>query len=98
MNEKSIFFLILVLLIASTFSFLHGVTTKEWKGKLNGDGYIKIDEPLEEKTPFQITGRVFYKNLWRPVPIFWNKESIIIDIGPEFKDIPYYIIMIRYQS
>lgn len=92
--KKTLFFLIVFLF---SVSILSAGSVKEMKGKLNNNGYIQLNHSIEDKGSLSITGRVFYKNLWRPVPVFWNKQSIIIDIGPEYKGIPYVILIIRYE-
>lgn len=66
---------------------------KKWEGKLDSKGQIKIAMPGSVDAAFLLQAWVFYKGSWRQVSVFWNDQFIWCDLGPDFKDIAYRIVM-----
>ncbi|GEM_PF-3239434 len=82
------------ILIFSGFFSLHSQTSptsQKWEGTLDDKGFVEIVWTVSKEKPFFLEGWILYRSLYRPVPVFWNDQKLIIDAGPEFHKAPYKI-------
>ena len=60
-----------------------------FSGKLNSKGSVKIPYSIDTKKVFFIQSFLFYLKNWRPVNAFFNDKHLWLDLGPEYKELPY---------
>lgn len=66
---------------------------QKWQGNTDAMGQVQINISLSESNAFILQGWIKYKGYWRPIPVFWNNQKLWFDLGPEFKDTPYRIVL-----
>ncbi|MCB1146871.1 MAG: hypothetical protein KDK41_08965 [Leptospiraceae bacterium] len=63
--------------------------SRNFSGTLDASGKTEVRYTVSTDSTVFLQGWVLYRELWRPVPVFWSGNLIIIDLGPNYKDIPY---------
>lgn len=58
---------------------------------LDNFGKANIPYSIKIQNPFFIQAFILYDSNWRTIPIFFNENSIWIDLGPRYKKTPYLI-------
>ncbi len=88
--------LLVWILIISSFFSLHSQTSQKWEGTLDDKGFVEIAWQVKKDKTIFLEGWILYRSLYRPVPVFWNEQKLIIDAGPEFHKAPYKIHYVEY--
>ncbi|MCS6984366.1 MAG: hypothetical protein NZM25_04435 [Leptospiraceae bacterium] len=70
---------------------LLGLEEKLFTGQLDSKGKLSIAYELPLDKAFWLQGYVYFKDSWRPFPLFFQKNLIWADLGPRFAEAPYRI-------
>lgn len=84
------YWLFISLFVGSLYAF----ESKLFLGNLDHKGKLSLSYELPLDKPFILQGFVFYKNSWRPFPVFYQEKLIWADLGPEFASLNYRIHLI----
>ena len=85
-----------LILIFFSISPGYALEKKHWGGATDKMGSVSVVHTIPANKTFILQAFILLKENWRPVPVFWNKQKIWFDLGPEFRNLPYKINLVVY--